>query len=394
MSAALFVTLVITNATWTGSDGKPVTGGVRVEQGRIVTAGPVVKTNGAQIIDAKGGWLTPGFIESGSRIGIDEVDLEAGTRDDDIGGGPIRAAFFVGDGLDPKTPVIPIQRAHGLTMAISWPHGGAISGQAAAVRFDGTLLPDPIAMNAHLGADGDRSRVGRLSELRSALIDARDWRKAKAAYQRNALRRLTITAADAAALQPVLAGRRPLAIHANRRADIRAVLRLAREFRLKVVLIGGAEAWMEAEALAKAKVPVVIDPLLALPRSFDELHARADNAALLHATGVPIVLASFSTHNARTLRQIAGNAVRAGLPHPAALDAITRGPAEAFGLGRRGQIAKGYAADLVVWTGDPFEPASQATHVIIDGKQQSLRHRQRALFERYRTLPKAANDSK
>ena len=132
---------------------------------------------------------------------------------------------------------------------------------------------------------------------------------------------------------------------------------------------------------------MVLNDLLGQPLSFDALRARPDAAAILHAAGVPVILSSFSTHNARTLRQVAGNAVRAGLPHQAALYAITRAPAEAFGMGDRGRLAVGLAADLVIWTGDPFEPASRATHVIIDGRPQSMRHRQKALFDRYRSLP-------
>lgn len=390
MTPALFVALVITHASWTGDDGKPVAGAIRIEGGRIVSAGPATRTDDARLIDAKGGVVTPGLIEAFSRVGLDEVSLESGTRDDDIGGGPIRAAFWVGDGIDARSQVIPVQRAHGITFAVSWPTGGTIGGQAAAVRLDGRLEPGPVAMVAQLGADADRSRVGRLVELRAALEDAKTWQRSRRAFERNALRRLSISAADAEALQPVLKGRMPIAIHANRQADIRAVLALQKAWRLRVVIVGGAEAWMEAEALAERRIPVVVDPLLALPRSFDEAHARVDNAAILHATGVPVIIASFGTHTARKLRQIAGNAVRAGMPHAAALAAITRAPAEAFGLGKRGRIAPGYAADLVIWTGDPFEATSQATHVFIDGAQQSLAHRQQALFERYRTLPKAA----
>lgn len=391
MTATLFVALVISNATWTSSDGQPAHGAIRVDDG-IITAVGAVDATGATVIDAQGQPVTPGFIESVSRVGLDEVQLESATRDDDIGGGPIRAAFSVAAGLDPHTPVIPVQRVHGLTMAVSWPSGGAIAGQAAAVRFDGRVLQEPVAMFAQLGSDHERSRVGRLAELEQALTDAALWQRSKAAFERRALRRLSISGADAAALQPVLAGTLPLAVRVNRRADIRGLIALVDRFSLRVVIIDGAEAWMEAKALARRRIPVVVDPLLALPRSFDALHARADAAKILHAAGVPVVIAAFSTHNARTLRQVAGNAVRAGLPHAAALAAITQAPADAFGLGKRGRIAVGQAADLVVWTGDPFEASSQATHVIIDGRVQSLRHRQQALFERYRTLgtPKQA----
>lgn len=388
MNAALLAALLITNATWTTDDGLTVKGAIHIVDGRIAALGPAVVAPGATVIDAKGGVITPGLIDANTAIGLDEVTYESTTRDDDLGGkAPIRAAFEVRDAIDPRSSVIPIQRVHGLTLAVSRPKGGTIAGQAAAVRFDGVTLPGPVAMYARLGGSADESRAAGLDRLRSALSDAQAYAKNRRAFNRNALRSLTISADDAQALQPVLAGKLPLAIEVNRRADIRAVLRLAERFGLRIILVGAKEAWLEASALAAAKVPVVTNDMLGQPQDFDALKAVPDAAARLHAAGVPVILSSFSTHNARTLRQVAGNAVRAGLPHAAALAAVTRTPAEAFGLGDRGRLAVGQAADLVVWTGDPFEPASQAAHVIIDGRPQSKAHRQKALFERYRTLP-------
>lgn len=383
--------ILITQTSWIADDGQRVEGDVRIEAGRITALGPKLPRTGAQIIDGAGTWLTPGLIEVNSKLGLTEVDLESSTRDDDLTGPPIRARFAVGPALDPHSLVIPIQRAHGLTLAVSRPTGGTIAGQAAGLRLDGQLLPTPVAMFARIGADGDRSRMGRLSELRTALEDARFWAKNQAAFDRGATRALSIQAADAKALQPVLTGALPLVVAVNRRADIRAVVALAEAFGVKLVILGGAEAWTEARLLADKQIPVIVDALLALPVSFDARRARADQAAVLHAAGVPIMLSSFETHQARTLRQIAGNAVRAGLPHQAALAAITRTPAAVFGLGDRGRLAVGQIADLVLWTGDPFEPLSHAKQVIIDGVPQSMRHRQRALFERYRRLPATAS---
>jgi imidazolonepropionase-like amidohydrolase len=92
-----------------------------------------------------------------------------------------------------------------------------------------------------------------------------------------------------------------------------------------------------------------------MPSSFEALGAREDNAAMLNAAGVPVGITTGDTHNARKLRQIAGNAVRSGLPREAAIAAITRVPAEALGMGARyGTLAPGKVANLVVWSGDPL----------------------------------------
>lgn len=387
MTSGLLSILLITQTSWIADDGRRIEGDVRIENGRITALGKNLPREGAQLLDAKGTWLTPGLIEANSRIGLDEVSLESSTRDDDLQGDRIRARFFVGDALDPHSLVIPIQRAHGLTLAISRPAGGTIPGQAAAVQFDGRILPEPIAMYARLGADSERSRAGRLHELRSALEDAQFWAKNRRAFDKGATRAISIRPADAQALQPVLNGTLPLVVRVDRRADIRAVIALADTFKLKVVLLGAAEAWTEAKTLADKKIPVILDPLLAMPVSFDARRARNDQAAVLHAAGVPVILSTFETHQSRSLRQVAGNAVRAGMPHQAALQAITQTPAAVFKLGARGRIAVGQIADLVLWTGDPFEPLSHAKQVFIDGLPQSMHHRQKALFERYRRLP-------
>jgi imidazolonepropionase-like amidohydrolase len=103
---------------------------------------------------------------------------------------------------------------------------------------------------------------------------------------------------------------------------------------------------------------------------------------------VRIAIVSGETHNARTVRQEAGNAAAWGLPRAKALTAITSGPAEIFGVGDRvGRIAPGLLADVVVWSGDPLELSSQPESVFVGGVERPLRSRQTDLLERYRSLP-------
>jgi len=162
------------------------------------------------------------------------------------------------------------------------------------------------------------------------------------------------------------------------------VLDFAGRHGLKPVISGGAEAWMVADRLAEAGVPVLIDPLLNLPGDFDELGARLDNAAILHAAGVTIAFTGTDMHNARRLRQSAGNAVAGGLPYEAGLAAITVNPAVIFELGDdRGTIEIGSRADLVVWSGDPLEVTTAADQVVIGGMQMDMVSRQTLLRDRY-----------
>ena len=129
-------------------------------------------------------------------------------------------------------------------------------------------------------------------------------------------------------------------------------------------------------------MPVILNPLSNLPESFESLGARLDNAAILHEAGVPVIFSSGETHNARKVRQLAGNAAANGLPHDAALAALTSTPASVFG-GEPRRISKGALADLVIWSGDPLEVTTQAQQVILGGIPDTMISRQTLLRDRY-----------
>jgi imidazolonepropionase-like amidohydrolase len=189
-------------------------------------------------------------------------------------------------------------------------------------------------------------------------------------------------------LQPVLAGKLPLLVAVDRATDIQALLDLARDYRLKVIVQGGAEAWKLAPALAAAKVPVLVSGQDNIPASFDALGARQENAALLRRAGVSVVITAgaIENFNVRNVRQHAGNAVAYGLPWAEALRAVTLAPAEAFGVGEAvGSLAVGKAANVVVWSGDPFEFSTRAEHVFVRGVERVEPSRQDLLSDRYRT---------
>jgi imidazolonepropionase-like amidohydrolase len=352
---------------------------------------------GATTIDAKGRIVTPGFIDTLTSIGIVEISLEDDTHADDRGGvDPIRAAFRAADGYNPASSVIGITRSQGITSAGVVPIGGLFSGQSAWADLDGTTREETLgraelALHVHLDASFDGKQggtAGALLRAREAFDDGRTFGKNKAAWERNQSRRFAASRLDLEAITNALTGKIPVVFHVEQASDILAAMQLAKEFSLRPIIAGGAEAWKVARQLATAKVPVLLNPIVPGPTSFDRLGARDDNAALLHAAGVTVVITTNDTHNARKLRQLAGNAVRAGMPHEAAIGAITRAPAEAFGMAAQyGTLAPGKIANVVVWSGDPLETSSHPTAMIIRGRRIDLANRQTALFNRYRKLP-------
>jgi imidazolonepropionase-like amidohydrolase len=247
-----------------------------------------------------------------------------------------------------------------------------------------------VAMFALLGEAGaavaGRSRATALLRLREALQDARDYDGNRAAFESGQRREYVRSRLELDALLPVVRGEIPLAVTAHRASDLLAAMRLAEEYQLRLVLMGAAEGWMVADEIARRKVPVVVKPLTNLPR-FETLGATLENAARLSRAGVTLALATFTSHYSRNLRQEAGNAIARGLDPAAALEAVTLTPARIWGVADRyGSLEAGREADLVVWSGDPFELTTTADHVFIRGREMPGDTRHRQLLERYRDI--------
>jgi imidazolonepropionase-like amidohydrolase len=268
--------------------------------------------------------------------------------------------------------------------------GSFVAGQGGAVVLDGrddavlagsrTLFVD-VGSGASAYSGG--SRAAQFMLLEQAIREA--------ASRLPASHQALLQPAGREALARVLDGGR-VVFRVDRAADIRRIAAFAQRTGMKPVIAGAAEAWRVARELAQAGVPVLLDPLQNLPGSFDTIGARLDNAALLHRAGVRIAFTQgdVQSHNARTIRHVAGNAVAHGLPWDAALAALTANPAEMFGIAaERGRIIVGQVADLVLWSGDPLEVTTVAESVIIGGRAIEMRSRQTDLRDRY--LPRLRN---
>jgi imidazolonepropionase-like amidohydrolase len=342
---------------------------------------------GAAVFEAAGRIVTPGLFDAHSYLGLLEIESEKPTVDNQAPSPLFSAALDMADAVNPRSTLIPVNRIEGLTRAMAAPSaadgGRLIHGLGAVIHLGGVddyLTRPRAAMFASFGEAGATlaggSRAAALLNLREAFDEARGRLRQGRIPQLSHL--------DAAALQPLLAGQIPLVLNVHRASDIEAALRLAKAYGLRLVIHGGAEAWLVADQLAAAQVPVIFDPTRNLPERFEALNLRIDAAARLHRAGVAMAFTEAESHNARNLRQLAGIAVAHGLPHAAALTAITRTPAEIYGLGGElGQIRPGYRGDLVIWDGDPLEVTSYPVQVFIDGEAVAPHSRQTQLRDRY-----------
>ena len=393
-------TIAITNARILPVSGPAIERGtVVIQGGRIAAVGATVPVPaGARVIDAAGKIVTPGWLDAGVQTGIVEIPSSAeGTADESTTDTRVSAAFTVTDSFNGNSTVIPVTRIEGITRTLVTPAstGNVFVGQAAVMDLTGDQVPEavtkaPAAMVALMGEGGAAvaggSRSTAILRMREMLEDARDYAANRTAFNTAQRREYVRSRLDLEALQPVLKGQEPLVVQANRASDLLAAVRLAREFNVKLVLMGGAEAWMVADQLSAAHVPVVIKALTDIP-SFDSLGATLEKPARLSKAGVTLALATFDTHNSRTLRQEAGNAIAYGLSRDAALEAVTLTPARLWGVADRvGSLEPGKDADVVVWSGDPFELTTGPEHVFIKGREMPPDTRQTELLKRYRTI--------
>ncbi len=346
---------------------------------------------GAQVVDAEGRPLSPTLFGGITGIGIEEVSGEQSTVDNRVGlggeGMDVRPEFDVTLAYNPESVLVPVTRTEGigwtLLGASSGQGGSIIGGQGAVVRLDGSLDPaGPKLLFVDLGSDAARlSGSSRAAQwmLLDQLVDEARGRIAPDSHA------AMLTPAGRKALSSFLDGSGRIVVNVDRAADIRQLLRWSADKGVDVAVSGGAEAWKVGEQLAADDVPVFVDPLANLPAGFDQIGATLENAARLARAGVEVgfTQSGDASHNARKVRQLAGNAVANGLPWEDGLAALTSVPAEAFGVERLGAIAPGKRADLVLWSGDPLDVASVALQVWMDGNAIPMTSRQTELRDRY-----------
>ncbi|WP_420447323.1 amidohydrolase family protein [Candidatus Palauibacter sp.] len=322
--------IAITGGTVHPVAGPPIENGVvLIEDGLIAAVGSAaeVQVGDAAVVDATGKVVTLGLIEAGSQLGLVEVGAVASTRSGSLDRGLNRSAFRVSDGLDPRSMLFASARADGVTSAITSPAGGVIAGQGAALTTAGESRAE------------------------------------------------------------VLAGDIPLVVRASGATDIEMALEIQAEYGFRMVIDGGEEAWMLADRLAAANVPVMLRALANLPTQFDRLSTRYENPGLLSAAGVDVVLTTRSSHRVGQVTHEAGNAVRYGMDWDDALEAITLAPARAFAIDDAvGSLEPGKRANVVIWSDDPLDFAGYAETVFVDGRQVDTTSRQLRLFERYRRI--------
>ncbi|HEY1670627.1 MAG TPA: amidohydrolase [Trebonia sp.] len=388
--------IAITGGRVVPIEGDPIDGGtVLVVDGRIAAVGgPDLKPPpGVDVVNAAGRWVLPGLVDAHTHLGAREEGEGWAGHDTNELTGPIQAHVRVLDAINPADEGFRDAIAGGvLTAGITPGSGNPIGGQTVAVHcwgrtVDDMVLRSPAGMKSALGENpkrvlGERrvnpsSRLGTAAAIRTALVDARNYlEKEKDQDQdqdQSSERQRPTHSRDLKleALGGVLRREIPWRQHCHRADDIATALRLAGEFGYDLVIDHGTEGYLIADKIAAAGVPVVTGPLITA-RSKVELRNRTmANPGILAAAGVTIAIATdHPVVPVHLLIVQAALAVREGLDRETALRAVTINPARIMRVDDRiGSLVPGKDADVVLWSGDPFDVMSRVEAAWIGGSE-------------------------
>ena len=387
--------ILIQNVTiYDGKNNNPFVGNVLLD-GNIISRVSTSNLRGDKVIDATGKILTPGIISTDSEIGIVEIGALSVTRDDssDI----YEIGFSIYDAFNPNSVLIPWNRSNGITSTITLPQNtnSPIGGLGSFFVLDSNLEITGIKDNVmigRVGGSGGESRAETFSIMEDLLefassIDSKDMESYRnlsdLIVDSPIAETMELHPRDLKALHRLMNDDLPLIMKANRASDILKLIEIKEKYDLNLIIMGAQEAGLVANKIAESDIPLIINPINNIPGSFDELAANIELASNLESLGITLMFNAPRSHNYHLVRQGAGVAVANGMSYEGALKAITLSPVEIFKLGKRGQIAQGNIADLIIWDADPLEPSSMPEKVFINGKDIDLTTRMSRLTDRY-----------
>ena len=407
------VTAIVGGKLLTVTHGVIENGTVVMEGGKITAVGPsgqVKAPRGATVIEAKGMTVYPGLIDAETNLGLVEVESDRVNSDLVELSDEIFPQMHVADAFHAETERIPVDRYNGVTNAIVAPEASdTMAGQDIFIQLagrdrDAMILEKDAALAMNFGQEPKRggrapgggdagpakfptTRMGEISQLRQALIDAQEYMRAQDATKKKAdagKAGAGKTDLKSAALLPYLKGEKPVVLGVYEGYDVETAMALAEEFHLKVVLNHVTHAQEVLDKIAAYKVPVIFGPIYDFPGPNERYDAVYTMPAELAKRGVKVTMASYGVEFNRNLPYAAGFAVAYGMPYDEALKSITLNPAELFGMGDKlGSLDVGKTANVVVANGDPLDVRTSVLHVFIDGVAVPMVTRQTRLRDEY-----------
>ncbi|MFE9242712.1 amidohydrolase [Nocardiopsis sp. NPDC006938] len=381
--------IAITSGHVVPVDGDPIDGGtVLISDGKITAVGPAAEVTvpeGAQIVDASGQWVLPGFVEAHGHVGIHEETIGWAGDDTNEMTDPNAARMRAIDAINPADQGFADALSGGVTSSVIKPgSGNPIGGRTVALKMWGRsvedrLLKEPASVKSALGENPKRvygkkdtlpsTRQGVAAVIRDAFTKAEDYRAKRDHAAREEMpfdRDNTLET-----LVQVLDGDVPWCQHVHRADDMHTAMRLADEFGYRLIINHCTEGHLLADEIAERGIPVITGPLMTSRSKVEVGNRTLANPGILDRAGVkvalttdaPVIPIEFLVYQAILC-------VKEGMDRDSALRALTVNPAEIMGLDDRvGSLRPGLDADVVVWSGDPLDIMSRAVRVFVDGRE-------------------------
>ncbi len=353
------------------------------DEGKISALGAYLDApDGCQVIDAQGRLVTPGCVEAHCHIGLDNEAMGWEGHDFNEIVDPITPQMRAIDSINPQDEAFGLALQGGVTTACTGPgSANVVGGTFAAIklsgnRVDNMILKNPIAMKCALGENPKRcygqsgkkapmTRMGVAALLRELLLKTQRYMEDKQNGKNPAFDM------KLEAMIPVIKGEIPLKAHAHRADDILTIIRIAKEFNLKLTLDHCTDGSLIADELGKEGYPAFVGPSFGSKTKIELSNKSFETPGVLHRAGVDVsIITDAPVIPLQYLPMCAGLAAASGLEMEEAWKAITINPAKAVGVADRvGSLEPGKDADIVIWTADPLTTIGGHAHTtIVDGK--------------------------
>lgn len=372
---------------YNGIEEQPWTGDILIKNGKIEKLAEIIEgriVNDAEIIDATGFNVYPGFVEAHCHLGLDGYTGGLAEEDFNELNDCITPQLSAVDGINPMDITFEMAREAGVTCVCSGPGSSNVLGGTFCVlktvgrRIDDMLVKEKAAMKCAFGENPKACyqnqsvscRMTIAAKLREMLQKTVEYEKDRGPFD-----------AKLEALLPVIRKEIPLKAHVHRADDIFTAIRIAKEFDVKLTLDHCTEGHFIAEELAKEGYSIAVGPSFGHASKKELEQKTFETPAILANAGCKVAIITDSpVVQEQYLTLSAAMAIRAGMTEHQALQAITIHAAEHIGAADRvGSIEVGKDADLVIVEGSPFVADIQVRYTIIDGNvvYQHLPEKQR-----------------
>lgn len=357
---------------------------ILIDGGKIVKIGKNLSAEGAEVIDATGLQVYPGFVEAHCHIGLDGYGIGYEGHDYNEMNDPVTPQVQAIDGINPFDPCMKMAAKAGVTCFATGPgSSNALGGTFAAIkpvgtRVDNMIVKFPIAMKCAFGENPKRcyqkqgisSRMTNAAKIREALNKAKVY-KAKIEAAGDDASKLPAYDQKSEALIPVLNHEIPLKAHAHQANDIFTAIRIAKEFGVGLTLEHVTEGHMIVDELAKENLPLAVGPTFGHASKFELQNKTWATPGVLAKAGCHVsIITDAPVTPLHYLPLCAGLAIKAGMDEYDALRAVTINPAEHIGVADRvGSLEEGKDADVVIVDGCPFDVTGVIKHVLINGEE-------------------------